>query len=82
MLPEVFEPDQVRLPLLPVAQTPLGTTPKPSPETLRKFGQYVERVIDPENTLDVIVGRPRVIVLKQNPVRSSSKRSRSPGSSR
>ena len=69
VLPEVFEPDQVRLPLLPVAQTPLGTTPKPSPETLRKFGQYVERVIDPENTLDVIVGRPRVIVLKQNPVR-------------
>jgi pilus assembly protein CpaC len=48
---------------------PLGTTPKPSPETLRKFGQYVDRVIDPENTFDVIIGRPRVIVLKQIPVR-------------
>ncbi len=68
-LPEVFEPDQVRLPSLPEAQSPLGTTPKPSPETLRKFGHYVERVIDPENTFDVILGRPRVIVLKQNPVR-------------
>jgi pilus assembly protein CpaC len=54
---------------LPEGQTPLGTTPRPSPATLQKFGQYVERVIDPENTLDVIIGRPRVIVLKQNPVR-------------
>ena len=68
-LPEVFEPDQVRLPLLPEMPTPLGTTPRPSPETLRKFGLYVERIIDPENTFDVIIGRPRVIVLKQNPVR-------------
>ena len=69
-LPNVFGDDQVRLPSLPEAQTPLGITPKPSPATLQKFGRYVERVVDPENTLDLIIGRPRVIVLKQNPVRT------------
>jgi pilus assembly protein CpaC len=68
-LPDVFEPDQVRLPLLSDTASPIGMTPRPSPATLQKFGQYVERVIDPENTLDLIIGRPRVIVLKQIPAR-------------
>jgi pilus assembly protein CpaC len=68
-LPEAFGRDQVRLPTLPEAGTPLGRTPVPSAETLRKFGRYIDRVIDPENTFDAIVGRPRVLVLKQVPVR-------------
>jgi len=69
-LPNPFTPDQVRLLSLSETQTGLGMTPKPSSATLKKFSQYVERVIDPENTLDVIIGRPRVIVLKQIPVRT------------
>jgi len=52
-----------------VASGPLGTTPKPTAETQRKFSQYIQGIIDPENTFDVVIGRPRVLVLKQIPVR-------------
>jgi pilus assembly protein CpaC len=67
--PDPFAPDQVRLPSLPEAGTPLGRTPVPNQETRDTFGRYIDRVIDPENTFDAIVGRPRVMVLKQVPVR-------------
>jgi pilus assembly protein CpaC len=68
-LPDFFSPDQVRLPSLPEAGMPLGKTPVPTAETAQKFGRFIDRVIDPENTFDAIVGRPRVMVLKQVPVR-------------
>jgi pilus assembly protein CpaC len=68
-LPEGFGRDQVRLPSLGDAALPLGKTPVPNAETLRKYGQYVDKVIDPENTFDAIVGRPRVMILKQIPTR-------------
>ncbi|HYW83404.1 MAG TPA: hypothetical protein VFB30_09115, partial [Spirochaetia bacterium] len=68
-LPEGFGRDQVRLPSLGDAALPLGKTPVPNAETLQKYGQYVDKVIDPENTFDAIVGRPRVMILKQIPTR-------------
>jgi pilus assembly protein CpaC len=68
-LPEVFGQDQVRLPLLAEPPGLLGATPKPSAAAREKFEQYVDKVVDPENTLDLIVGRPRVFVLKQIPFR-------------
>lgn len=68
-LPDIFGPDQVRLPSLPEARGPLGTTPRPDVDVLRKFDRFVDRTIDPENTLDVVIGRPRVLVLKEIPVR-------------
>ena len=64
--PGPFEPSQVRLPLLGSA----GTTPHPSAATLERFKEFVAGTIDPDNTLDLVVGRPRVLVLKQAPLRT------------
>ncbi|HEV7998614.1 MAG TPA: pilus assembly protein N-terminal domain-containing protein [Planctomycetaceae bacterium] len=64
--PSPFEPSQVRLPLLGSA----GTTPHPSDATLERFKEFVAGTIDPDNTLDLVVGRPRVLVLKQAPIRT------------
>jgi pilus assembly protein CpaC len=60
-----FGSGQVRLPLLGSA----GTTPHPSGAALERFKQYVDGTIDPENTLDLVQNRPRVLVLKQAPMR-------------
>lgn len=46
---------------------PLGSTPKPTPQQLAKFNQFVTAVVDPVNTLDMVVGRPRLIQFKQVP---------------
>ncbi|MCA9070970.1 MAG: pilus assembly protein N-terminal domain-containing protein, partial [Planctomycetaceae bacterium] len=64
--PGPFRPDAVRLPAL---ASPYGTTPRPSPETLTKFNKYVERTLDTENTLDLVIGRPRILVFKEAPFR-------------
>lgn len=48
---------------------PLGTTPVPSPEVQQKFDRYVGGFRDPENTIELIVGRPRIWFLKAAPVR-------------
>ncbi len=60
-----FGPGQVRLPLLGGA----GITPHPTPATLEHFKQFVTGTIDPENTLDLVQGRPRILVLKRTPIR-------------
>jgi len=64
-----FGPSQVRLPLLGGVTPSAGTTPHPSPATLERFKEFVAGTIDAENTLDLMQGRPRVLVLKQAPVR-------------
>lgn len=64
---DVFGPDQQRLSQL--GEGAVGTTPQPTPFVLQQFNQYVERAIDPENTLDLVLGRPRLLILKQTPVR-------------
>ncbi len=64
-----FGPSQVRLPLLGGITSAAGTTPHPSSATLERFKQFVSGTIDAENTLDLMQGRPRVLVLKQAPVR-------------
>ena len=35
----------------------------------REYGQFVEREIAPENTIQVVVGRAKVIVLREKPRR-------------
>ncbi|MCS6977852.1 MAG: pilus assembly protein N-terminal domain-containing protein [Gemmatales bacterium] len=47
----------------------LGIAPKPDVQTLEKYKPFVQEVVDPDNTLDLIQGRPRLIILKQVPVR-------------
>ncbi|MCE9530043.1 MAG: pilus assembly protein N-terminal domain-containing protein [Planctomycetes bacterium] len=62
-----FGPDKVRLPQLGSDPGPLGATPKPTEEDLKDFNQFVEDVIDPRHVLDMIQGRPRLILLKETP---------------
>lgn len=64
-----FSPDKVRLPLLG-EKSALGMTPRPSPEDLKELNTFVDTVIDPKNTLDVVEGRTRLIVLKQTPTQT------------
>ena len=42
---------------------PVGTTPTPTKEVRDKFGRYIDTFVDPENTLDLILGRPRLLNL-------------------
>ena len=62
-----FDPSQFRLPTLGLPPG-LGT-PEPSPEIQRQYGQFVEREIAPENTIQVVIGRAKVIVLREKPRR-------------
>ncbi len=47
----------------------LGGVPRPNAEVLREFNQFIDRTIDPENVLDLIVGRPRLLIFKESPRR-------------
>ena len=65
----LFGPDQIRLPLLDSSGRQIGGTPHPTPQVLQQFHQYVERRVDPQNTLDLQQARPTLIILKQAPIR-------------
>lgn len=58
-----------RLGLLDSASAPLGTTPKPTADVASRYGRFVDRFVDADNTLDVIAGRPRILVFKRPPLR-------------
>ncbi len=62
-----FSPDQVRLPLM--GEGPFGATPQPDQVTRERYAEFVERTIDPESTLDLVIGRPRLLVFRQPPSR-------------
>jgi pilus assembly protein CpaC len=64
-----FGPRAVRLPRLPGMAGPLGTTPRPSAKDIAEYNRFVKEFIDPGNTLDLVVGRPRLMFLKQEPKR-------------
>jgi len=57
-----------RLELLSPLPPGLGT-PRPTPEKRREYGKYVRQTIDPEMTLDLVVGRPRILVFDRAPRR-------------
>lgn len=40
-----------------------------NPEVEAVYGRYVDRFIDPQTTLDLVVSRPRLLVFKQPPIR-------------
>ncbi|MCC6417257.1 MAG: pilus assembly protein N-terminal domain-containing protein [Gemmataceae bacterium] len=64
-----FSPRAVRLPRLPGAPAPLGSTPMPSPKDIAEYNRFIEKFVDPRNTLDLIVNRHRLMFLKQEPKR-------------
>ncbi|MCE9533776.1 MAG: pilus assembly protein N-terminal domain-containing protein [Planctomycetes bacterium] len=45
----------------------LGSTPKPTLEDIQELNQFIEGVIDPKITLDLVEGRTRIILLKETP---------------
>src|SRR4029079_7479069 len=47
----------------------LGTTPKAEPKTVEKIGKYIDHMVDPEATTDLIAGRTRLLILKETPKR-------------
>jgi pilus assembly protein CpaC len=63
-----FAPNQFRLPLLDQPRA-LGSTPRPTAETLNSFRRYVAGTVDPANTFDLVEGRPRILMLKAAPTR-------------
>lgn len=63
--PDPFAP-RTRLNAL---DAPIGSTPRPDQQTLDKYRSFVESIDDPDNTLDLVVGRPRILQLKKAPVK-------------
>ncbi len=43
--------------------------PAPTPATQQLYGRFLQRTIDPENRLDLIVGHPRILVFAATPKR-------------
>ncbi|VTS08754.1 type ii and iii secretion system protein : Type II and III secretion system protein OS=Pirellula staleyi (strain ATCC 27377 / DSM 6068 / ICPB 4128) GN=Psta_1186 PE=4 SV=1: T2SS-T3SS_pil_N: Secretin [Tuwongella immobilis] len=56
-------------PLLSPAPLSVPTAPKPNANTKQKVDKYIERLLDPESTLDLIANQTRVLVLKNTPFR-------------
>ncbi len=46
-----------------------GATPAVTEDVRRKFGNIVEKTLDAENTMDLVIGRPRLLLFKSMPVR-------------
>ncbi|ADB15864.1 type II and III secretion system protein [Pirellula staleyi DSM 6068] len=57
-----------RLELLPPLP-PGMANPVPTAEVSQRFDRFIQRKIDPENTLEVILGRPRILVFNETPKR-------------
>jgi pilus assembly protein CpaC len=66
---DLFGGNHPRLQRLPGVQGPLGTTPVPSKKDLEEYNRYVKEFVDPRNTLDLVQGRTRLMVLSEVPKR-------------
>jgi pilus assembly protein CpaC len=78
--PKTQPPDMLPLPrrldlLTPNEECPnprpgvLGSTPVPTAKDLEEYGKFVKELIDPRTTLDLVVGRPRLMRLSETPRR-------------
>jgi pilus assembly protein CpaC len=52
-----------------IQPAPLGAAPHPTAKELEEFGKYIKGFGDPTNTLDLIKGRSRLMMLKATPKR-------------
>jgi pilus assembly protein CpaC len=67
---EPLGPGHPRLERLPPGMKgPVGTTPRETKEAREKFKNLVGPVIDPELSFEVVVGRPRLLPMKERPFR-------------
>ena len=70
-------PSQPRLPAPPpqfvpapvAGSLPPGATPITTPDVQKEYGQFVKSIVDPQTTLDLVVGRSRLMVLATAPQR-------------
>ena len=63
--PTTREPSRLRnLPGVPGL-----SDPEPNSEIDREYSQFINRTVDPQKTLDMIVDRPRILVFKETPTR-------------
>jgi pilus assembly protein CpaC len=60
---------QLKNPLLSPTPGQVGSTPVATQATQAKIEKYIQKVVDPETTLDLVAGQTRVIVLKNTPLR-------------
>ncbi len=67
--PGPFGDDKVRLPRMGGPPL-LGETPVPTPQQLEEEKRFIDGVIDPRNTFDLVEGRARLVNLKQPPIRT------------
>ncbi len=68
--PNPWGRNQIRIPHMSGEGVPLlGATPRPDAAEIARFKKYVDHFVDPQNTLDLIRGRVRLIVLKETPKR-------------
>jgi pilus assembly protein CpaC len=69
-MPRILPGSHPRLEVLPVGvKPPVGTTPEATPQVREKFKKYVGNFIDPEDTIEMVIGRPRLWYLKEAPFR-------------
>lgn len=68
--PPAAAPDPTKERRLPLLGAPrLGETPRPDQATLQKYGTFIAGIVDPDNTLNLVVGRPRLLKLKAIPTK-------------
>ncbi|MEQ8819444.1 MAG: pilus assembly protein N-terminal domain-containing protein [Sumerlaeia bacterium] len=48
---------------------PIGSRPPEDAGAQQLLDRFIERIVDPELTLDLVAGRPRLMMLKQRPLR-------------
>jgi len=48
---------------------PVGATPQPNAETRARYQKYLEQIVDPDNTLDLVLNRDRLLRFKDAPKR-------------
>lgn len=71
---EVAPPPRPFGPRLPVREgdkeAGFGSTPRPTKKDIEEFGKFVDTFVDPRNTLDLVVRRTRLMVLKEVPTKT------------
>lgn len=70
VLPVPVQQGVGRLQRLPGVPGPLGATPIPGPKDIEEQNRFIQGVVDPKYTLDLIQGRARLIQLKQVPTQT------------
>lgn len=67
--PKPLDPPPGGAPRVGPRERPLGYTPRPNATTADKIKRYFDYFVDTEATMELIVGRTRLLNLKESPIR-------------